>query len=145
MAKRRKSQFFEKLISMKGNNWLEYTSPEELVRFSGLFFRDLAFGSINRNEHGYAFMDYQFMTIMINRAYQKKASYDIEKYAMDCLSINEPRINNDQIFQMTYSHIMKCDIAYNTIYSYLSVINLDHNLGWLDVISSQIKQYRYEL
>ena len=145
MAKRRKSQFFEKLINMKGANWLEYTSPEELIRFSGLFYRDLAFGSIDKNEYEYAFRDYQFMNIMINKAYQKKASYDIEKYAMDCLAQKEPAINNDQAFQMTYSHIMKCDIAYNAIYMCLCALWREGNLGWLDVITSQIKQYRYEL
>jgi hypothetical protein len=137
--------FFERLVQMKGSTWLEYTSPEELIKFSNLFFRDLAFGSIDKNLYGYVFSDYQFMDIMTNQAYRKKCSYDIEKYAMDTLAQKDPMINNEQMFQMTYSHIMKCDIAYNAIWMGLSAISRDRHLGWLDVITSQIKQYRYEL
>lgn len=143
--KKRKSRFFERLKEDKGDDWLLYVSPEELNRNAISFFKDLAFGSVDKTVWGEAFSNRQFMDIMITRAKSEYLQSNILLKGLNSLAMTDPLQTNDPQFNYVYAHMMRRTSALYTIYNGLNSIYQSNNLGWLDWISNDAKQYRYDL
>ncbi len=143
--RKRKSRFFENLKESNGAQWLMYVSPDELNKNALYFFKDLAFNAIDKSLWGEAFYDEQFMRIMINKAYSEYSQSAILKAGLDSLALTQPGISNDAQYQIAYTHIMKRTSGLEIVYQGLNNIYNDKNLGWLDYISINAKQYRYDI
>lgn len=146
----KKSMFFERLSKDRGKDWLQSVAPEELNRFAISFFKDLAYGSIDKTLWGSAFFDERFMYTMLNRA---KNEYWQEYYTRCALSLlptnpNFAGVANDINYQETLSHHMRREQAMNIIMTGLEYIHNNQypaSLGMLDWISTNAKQYKYDI
>lgn len=146
----KKSMFFERLSKDRGKDWLQSVAPEELNRFAISFFKDLAYGSIDKTLWGSAFFDERFMYTMLNRA---RNEYWQEYYTRCALSLlptnpNFAGVANDINYQEALSHHMRREQAMNIITTGLEYISNNQypaSLGMLDWISTNAKQYKYDI
>lgn len=143
--KKRKSMFFERITQNRGKDWLQCVSPEELNKFALSFFKDLAHGSIDKTLWGQAFYNGQFMTVMVNRAQSEAIQNNFVRMGLDSLAVTNPGINNDNMYQVAYTHYMRRGLALDFILQGLQNIAYTGNLGMLDWISNNAKQYKYDL
>lgn len=143
--KKRKSMFFERITQNRGKDWLQCVSPEELNKFAMSFFKDLAYGSIDKTLWGQAFYDKQFMTVMLNRAHSEMMQNIFLQQGLEALAIQKPYVNNDNMYQVAYTHIMRRGLALEFIFQGLQSIAYTGNLGMLDWIANNAKQYKYDL
>ena len=146
----KKSMFFERLSKDRGKDWLQSVAPEELNRYAISFFKDLAYGSIDKTLWGAVFFDERFMFTMLNRA---KNEYSQEFYTRTALTMlpmnqNYAGVSNDMNYQETLSHHMRREQAMSIIVTGLEYINNNRqpaSLGMLDWISTNAKQYKSDI
>lgn len=138
------SMFFKKMIEKKGPNFLEAANAEEIRKFSNLLFKDILFGSINKQKQGYIFFDKRFMDIIMNIAYTNMCQYSIQLEALNHYANICPYANNNY-FQLTYNKNMKLSMIYNGLYQALVYISQSGDLSILDYLAVNLKNVRYEL
>ena len=146
----KKSMFFERLSKDRGKDWLQSVAPEELNRFSISFFKDLAYGAIDKTLWGAAFFDERFMYTMLNRAKNEYWQEYYTRCALTALPTNPSfaGVANDINYQEALSHHMRREQAMGIIATGLEYINNNQqpaSLGMLDWISTNAKQYKYDI
>ena len=146
----KKSMFFERLSKDRGKDWLQSVAPEELNPFSISFFKDLAYGSIDKTLWGAAFFDERFMYTMLNRAKNEYWQEYYTRCALTALPTNPSfaGVANDINYQEALSHHMRREQAMGIIATGLEYISNNQqpaSLGMLDWISTNAKQYKYDI
>ena len=146
--KKKKSMFFEKMEKSKGKQWIEYASPSEITKYSTMLFRDMAFGSIDKNQYGYAFFSDQFMATIITAARSQYEQNSIILYALNTLWATQPQLySNPQstIVHRKYTNICEAYSVISYWLWYMTTISDPYKLSILDFITNQISRHRYDL
>ena len=142
--KKKRSNFFDRMIQNNGPDFLASVNSETLRRSAKSLFRDIAFGSIDKNKCGQYFLDKRFMDVMINEAMASHRYYMLHVQSLNNLAAMDPRYN-DEFFQMTLNRDSSSATAYMHIYQGLLNLAATQNLSYLDMIAANVRSYRLSI
>ena len=137
MLKKKKSRFFESFIQQYGKDFLLSANADSLKNRSNMFFKDLAFGSVDKMAYGQYFYDRRFMDVMINEAFNKMYETNMHYTALQTMANVYPNMIDEKLqflMRKDYSAFQ----AYSYIYSGLTALASNGDLVMLDWISTNI-------
>lgn len=139
------SMWFKKMVDKYGPNFLESVNADELRRTSNMFFKDMMFGSIDKQKQSYVFFDKRFMDIMINTSYALLCQHSLQYDALISYANCYNDINNNNYYQLALTKNAKLRTLYSTIYNALVHIAQSGDVSVLDLVAVNSKALRHEI
>ena len=146
--KKKVSMYFEGMERKFGKDWLVKVSPVEILKRADIFFKDLAYGSIDKTLYGYVFDNPLFMNTMINESYNKYEIEFMECHAFETYAKAYPMRTQESL----YNHLLMVHNAKRDACAYINIKLHEmtqcvgsEKLIRLDLISNHLKSIRHSL
>ena len=146
--KKKVSMYFESMERKYGKDWLVKVSPVEIIKRSDMFFKDLAYGAIDKTIYGYVFDNHMFMTTMINESYNKYEIEFMECHAFETYALYYPTRTQESLF----NHLFMMHNNNRDAYAYINIklqemmqVIGSEKLIRLDLIANHLKALRHTL
>lgn len=131
-----------------GKDWILKLSPVEMTRKATQFFKDLAYGSIDKTLYGYAFDNEVFMKTMINESYHRYEIEFMEVHAFETYGNIYPMRTQESLFY----HVLTTHKNNRDAYAYINVCLCQmaglygaEKLARLDLIANHLSTLRHSL
>lgn len=146
--KKKVSMFFKNMEERYGKDWIVKLSPVEMVKRADSFFKDLAYGGIDKTLYGYAFDNETFMRTMINESYHRYEREFMETHAFDTYGRIFPMRTQDSMYHyLLTTHKSNCEAyAYiNIKLREMMVTYGSEKLARLDLIANHLSSLRHTI
>jgi hypothetical protein len=147
-TKKKVSMYFKGMEERYGKDWITKVSPVEILRKADSFFKDLAYGGIDKTLYGYAFDNFIFMSTMINESYHRYEMEFMEVHALETYGQVYPMRTNESL----YMYILTQHKNNADAYSYINIclhqmmsISGNEKLARLDLIANHLSSLRHSL
>ena len=146
--KKKISMFFKNMEERYGKDWITKLSPVEMVKRADSFFRDLAYGGIDKTLYGYAFDNETFMRTMINESYHRYEIEFMETHAFETYGHVFPMRTQDS----SYHYLLTTHKSNAEAYAYINVCLQQmlvtygsEKLARLDLIANHLSSLRHTI
>ena len=143
MRKKKKSLFFDSMITQYGENFLEKANADIIKSKATSLFRDIANGLDVITQAPYL-LDYRLWDIIYSVARYRKDYYMIHMQGLGLLAQTYP-VTNDPVYQSILADDGKSLCAYNVLEEGLMLLRQTGNLSYVNYMTQKLKPYRFNL
>lgn len=136
------SAYFDGFIRMKGSDFLAMERPENLIRKVPMLVKDIAYGNIELPKYGRYFTpNFVYMVSQeVDRIYYTKLAH------YRAMEVYSPKFPTNEFLKRVLREDGEETAAWSIVHEgFKNILLSNGNLSYLNIMATQLKQYRFRL